>query len=216
MSLEIKKRVITSIILFFFLSLMYYSSFIFVYFLIILFVFSVIEFLNISNLIFKRKFFIKIFTNSLFIFYFLFIFSLLLQFSIFYNLKIILFSILLICIVSDIGGYIFGKKIKGPKLTKISPNKTIAGSVGSLILSSITSIVIFNFLINEITFKTFFLGILISIFVQIGDLFFSYLKRQAKLKNTGNILPGHGGILDRIDGIIFGMPVGLILFIIVH
>ena len=111
---------------------------------------------------------------------------------------------------------IFGKKFNGPKLTKISPNKTIAGSIGALFLSSLTSTITISYLINEITLKSFLLGIIISFGVQIGDLFFSFLKRRARLKDTGNILPGHGGILDRIDGIIIGMPLGLIFFLMIH
>ena len=155
-------------------------------------------------------------SNALFISYIFVLFSILLQFSVFYNLKIIIFTILLICISSDVGGYFFGKKFNGPKLTKISPNKTVAGSIGALFLSSLTSTITISYLINEITLKSFLLGIIISFGVQIGDLFFSFLKRCAHLKDTGNILPGHGGILDRIDGIIIGMPLGLIFFLMIH
>ena len=215
MSPEFKKRLFTSIALLLSIMIMFFSNLFFVFFLIIFLTVGIIEFLNIINKIHKNIF-KKIISNALFISYIFVLFSILLQFSVFYNLKIIIFTILLICISSDIGGYFFGKKFNGPKLTKISPNKTIAGSIGALFFSSLTSILTISYLINEITFKSFLLGIIISLGVQIGDLFFSFLKRQARLKDTGNILPGHGGILDRIDGIIIGMPLGLIFFLMIH
>ena len=215
MSLELKKRLFTSITLLFSLMIMFFSNLFFVFFLIIFLTLGIVEFLNLINKIHKNIF-KKIISNTLFISYIFVLFSILLQFSVFYNLKIIIFTILLICISSDIGGYFFGKKFNGPKLTKISPNKTIAGSIGALILSSLTSIITISYLINEITLKSFLLGIIISFGVQVGDIFFSFLKRRARLKDTGNILPGHGGILDRIDGIIIGMPLGLIFFLMIH
>ena len=215
MSPEFKKRLFTSIALLLSIMTMFFSNLFFVFFLIIFLTVGIVEFLNIINKIHKNIF-KKIISNALFISYIFALFSILLQFSVFYNLKIIIFTILLICISSDIGGYFFGKKFNGPKLTKISPNKTIAGSIGALFFSSLTSILTISYLINEITFKSFLLGIIISLGVQIGDLFFSFLKRQARLKDTGNILPGHGGILDRIDGIIIGMPLGLIFFLMIH
>ena len=215
MSPEFKKRLFTSIALLLSIMTMFFSNLFFVFFLIIFLTVGIVEFLNIINKIHKNIF-KKIISNALFISYIFVLFSILLQFSVFYNLKIIIFTILLICISSDIGGYFFGKKFNGPKLTKISPNKTIAGSIGALFFSSLTSTLAISYLINEITFKSFLLGIIISLGVQIGDLFFSFLKRQARLKDTGNILPGHGGILDRIDGIIIGMPLGLIFFLMIH
>ena len=215
MSNEFKKRLFTSIILLFSIAIMFFSNLFFVFFLIIFLTIGIVEFLNIVNKIHKNIF-KKIISNTLFISYIFVLFSILLQFSVFYNLKIIIFTTLLICISSDVGGYIFGKKFNGPKLTKISPNKTIAGSIGALFLSSLTSTISISYLINEITLKSFLLGIIISLGVQIGDLFFSFLKRRARLKDTGNILPGHGGIIDRIDGIIIGMPLGLIFFLMIH
>ena len=122
--------------------------------------------------------------------------------------------ILIICITTDIGGYIFGKIFKGPRLIKISPNKTYAGMIGSFLLSIIASFLFAikydsTFLQNqnlseEIYF--IFLVFLISSVSQIGDLIISYFKRLSKIKNTGNIFPGHGGLLDRIDGMIFAFP----------
>ena len=130
------------------------------------------------------------------------------------HFKIILFIILLICISSDIGGILFGKIVKGPKLTKISPNKTISGSLGSFILSMLTSSILLDYIFNTELLNNILLGFFVSLSVQLGDLFFSYLKRKASLKNTGNILPGHGGILDRIDGILLGIPIGLVYILI--
>ena len=215
MSLELKKRLLTSTTLLLSIIVMFISNLFFIFFLIIFLTIGIVEFLNIINRIHKNIF-KKMISNALFISYIFVLFSILLQFSVFYNLKTIIFTILLICISSDVGGYFFGKKFNGPKLTKISPNKTIAGSIGALFLSSLTSTSTISYLINEITFESFLLGIIISFGVQIGDLFFSFLKRQARLKDTGNILPGHGGILDRIDGIIIGMPLGLIFFLMIH
>ena len=128
--------------------------------------------------------------------------------------------ILSVCILSDIGGYVFGKLIGGRKLTKISPNKTISGAVGSFICSLIPIIYFFYYQSNysmyySFEFKYLFLicviFLLISLVCQLGDLFISYFKRRSKLKDTGKILPGHGGLLDRIDGIIFAVPFGILL-----
>ena len=126
-----------------------------------------------------------------------------------------IFYIIVICVNSDLGGYIFGKIFKGKKLTKISPNKTISGSIGSF-FCSLFAIPIF---INDLSHINLSLLILITLVIsfvsQLGDLFISYLKRSAKVKDTGNILPGHGGILDRIDGIIFAVPIGFFLLNII-
>ena len=113
----------------------------------------------------------------------------------------------LICISTDIGGFVFGKIFKGPKLTKISPNKTYAGMIGGYFLSIIFISLHFNYLNHELTIIWFITIILISSVSQLGDIIISYFKRLSKLKNTGNIIPGHGGILDRIDGMIFAFPI---------
>ena len=135
--------------------------------------------------------------------------------------------IIVICIFTDLGGYIFGKIFKGPKLTKISPNKTYSGVVGSFVLSVIASSIYSQYIFSLDDVKTFFflfnieklnspIFILIVLFIsavsQIGDLIISYFKRMAKIKDTGKLLPGHGGFLDRTDGIIFAIPVSYILF----
>jgi len=127
-------------------------------------------------------------------------------------------TIVLICIFTDIGGYIFGKTFKGPKLTKISPNKTYAGMIGGYLCSVIFMSIFFNNLdffsqitnistsSKELTLDNFIIVIAISTVSQMGDITVSYFKRLSKIKNTGKILPGHGGLLDRIDGMIFSFP----------
>ena len=114
--------------------------------------------------------------------------------------------------VSDIGGLTFGKIFKGKKLTKISPNKTIAGSIGSFIFSLLLIPMLQNSINIPVSSSLILITLLVSFTSQLGDLLISYLKRKAKVKDTSDLLPGHGGILDRIDGIIFAIPVGLILF----
>jgi phosphatidate cytidylyltransferase len=176
-------------------------------------VLSIIEFLSITKKFIKNKgnFFL---INSLFIIYLSFFVFIVLFFYSGYPAKLILFSILLCCAASDIGGFVFGKLFKGPKLSKISPNKTIAGSLGSIILCSIILTIIFYFLMTNFNFVILIVALLTSISCQIGDLFFSFLKRKAKIKDTGNFLPGHGGVLDRIDGILLGIPVGIFTIIL--
>lgn len=123
--------------------------------------------------------------------------------------KIILYFLITICIFTDTGGYFFGKIFKGKKITKISPNKTYSGMIGSYIASISGVIIIFNDFFN---FKEMILIIImVSSISQLGDLFISFLKRKAKIKDTGKLLPGHGGLLDRLDGIIFAIPFGLII-----
>ena len=134
------------------------------------------------------------------------------DFNVFYFLMIFF-----ICILTDIGGYIFGKIIKGPKLTKISPNKTYSGALGGLLLSLLGSWIFYNWSIdilikpNLTISNLFIISIFISIISQIGDLAVSLFKRLSNLKDTGNIIPGHGGILDRIDGMIFAFPISFLL-----
>tara|TARA_B100001093_G_C26615790_1_gene922263 strand:- start:419 stop:844 length:426 start_codon:yes stop_codon:yes gene_type:complete len=132
------------------------------------------------------------------------------------QLKIILYSLLIGCVASDIGGFVFGKLFNGPKLTKISPNKTISGAIGSIIFTSLAiSISIFYFTKN-FNYLILIICIITSVACQIGDLFFSFLKRKAKIKDTGNFLPGHGGVLDRLDGILFGVPIGIYALTLIY
>ena len=123
--------------------------------------------------------------------------------------KIKLLTIITVCISSDIGGYIFGKTFQGKKITKISPNKTYSGMIGSYFLSFLISFFIFkNFYeLVDLFVYIFF----ISSISQLGDIFISFLKRKAKIKDSGNILPGHGGLLDRFDGFIFAIPICYLL-----
>ena len=122
-----------------------------------------------------------------------------------------------ICVSTDVGGYIFGKVLKGPKLTKLSPNKTYTGFIGSFLLAIIISILFFELTlkIHNFTFslEIFILVLAVSLVSQIGDIFISYFKRLSKIKDTGNIIPGHGGILDRIDGMIFAYPFSYLVFL---
>ena len=125
--------------------------------------------------------------------------------------------IAIICVSTDTGGYIFGKLLKGPKLTKLSPNKTYAGVIGSFFLSIIISILFFELILKmynyRFTEETFIFVLVVSLVSQIGDIIISYFKRLSKIKDTGNIIPGHGGILDRIDGMIFAYPFSYLVFL---
>ena len=212
---DMKKRIKTSLFLFFLTFLIIKYNFILVFSLIVFGVYSLLEFFNISKKIYKKTLYVLA-TNLFFIFY-VFCFCLFFFFfSNFLQLKIILFSLLFSCMASDIGGFIFGKIFKGPKLTSISPNKTISGSIGSFFLSSlIFSLLIFYFK-NNYGLYILIIGIVTSLACQSGDLLFSYLKRKAKIKDTGNFLPGHGGILDRLDGIFIGVPIGFITLVLLY
>ena len=196
MSSELFKRILSSLIL---LPLLIYiiisGSFFIISLIIICFVISCYEWNRLN----KNK------SKKIFGFIFL-----LFSFYTFYDLSIELFLlifVILICITTDIGGYFFGKIFKGPKLTTISPNKTYAGMIGGYVLSLIFLLIIINFIEFLVTpFQLFLLTILLSTVSQAGDIIVSYFKRQANVKNTGNLIPGHGGLLDRIDGMIFAVP----------
>ncbi len=206
---NLKKRIFTSLFLIFLIFLVFNSKLILVYSLIILGVLSILEFLNITNRIIENKIFLTI-SNIIFLIYIVIFCSLFLFFFNFLQFKVILFILLFSCAASDIGGFIFGKIFKGPKLSKISPNKTISGSIGSFILTIIIMITLMFYFTNSFLFSFFILAFITSLTCQCGDLFFSFLKRKANIKDTGNFLPGHGGILDRIDGILFGIPFGFV------
>ena len=208
-------RILTSVALIILVVLMLRYSVVLISALLLIFVISWLEFNNILENIFLKNsnFIFKNLSKFLIFVYLLFFMDIIVneflqnQPNISWNL----IFIISICILSDVGGYVFGKTFKGKKLTKISPNKTYAGAIGSFVFSLIFCI-IYSYSISFVDFKTIiFLTILISLICQIGDLFISFLKRKAKIKDTGNILPGHGGILDRIDGILFALPVGIIL-----
>ena len=131
--------------------------------------------------------------------------------------------ILIICISTDIGGYVFGKVFKGPKLTKISPNKTYAGMIGAFLLSIFSAAFFLNYydyyLIDRfeiLNIYNFIFIIFISFVSQFGDILISFFKRRSKIKNSGKIIPGHGGLLDRIDGMIFAFPASYLIFKIIN
>ena len=130
------------------------------------------------------------------------------SFYTFYEISITYFwiYIFLICISTDIGGYVFGRLFKGPKLTKISPNKTYSGVIGGYFLSLIFLSSFMSWINQTTSMEWFIVTILISTVSQIGDITISYFKRLSKIKDTGKIIPGHGGLLDRVDGMIFAFP----------
>ena len=200
---EVEKRILSSLILvpiaIFFIT---QGSIFFIFFLTILYLVTTYEWFKMS-----KNFFLLQFAGIIF-----------LSFS-FYSTYTIreegfefFLFIVTICIFTDIGGYMFGKIFKGPKLGFISPNKTYSGVVGSFIMSFISALIFIKYFEIVLIFNTdnlflFLIILFISFISQIGDLIISFFKRKAKLKDTGKILPGHGGLLDRIDGLIFVMPV---------
>ena len=214
MNSELYKRIISSLFLMclvFLCALI--NDYIFLSILFIVLILSWIEWIKIIEKINIKKVY-RIIHIIFFFIYLLLVF--IICFNVFVIDKYFFLTILMICVFSDVGGYIFGKTFGGKKLTKISPNKTISGSVGSFVLSFVGFFTIY-FYFNDLLFvrlqieTLFFIPLIISLICQIGDLFISYYKRKAKVKNTGNIIPGHGGLLDRIDGIIFALPIGFII-----
>jgi phosphatidate cytidylyltransferase len=214
MKSELLKRSISSLFL---MSLVFLSAlindYIFLSILFIVVILSWIEWIKVIEKIRFKKIY-RIIHIILFLIYLLVAF--IVCFNVFVIDKYFFLTILMICVFSDVGGYVFGKTFGGKKLTKISPNKTISGSIGSFILSYIGFFVIYLYFgdllfvrlqIEALVFIPFF----ISLVCQLGDLFISYFKRRAKIKNTGNLIPGHGGLLDRIDGSIFALPIGFII-----
>ena len=221
MNKELNKRLFTSVLLISLLFLMLQYSVVLISSLLLIFVISWIEINGIFEKILNKnkgnslqKFFIKFLIFLYLLFFIKIVVDEFLQNH--PNVSWNLIFIITICILSDIGGYIFGKTFKGKKLTKISPNKTYSGMYGSFLLTILFSLV-YSYSISFIDLEIIlFTSIVISAICQIGDLFISYLKRKAKLKDTGNILPGHGGLLDRIDGILFALPFGLIIINLIY
>ena len=215
MNPNLLKRILTSIILLFILFFcLITNKFLWIYLLVVASIISFFEFNILIRKIYKKQL-SKVFSFNIISLIYLsfFIFT-----GYYYYNTSNLLLILLICILSDTGGYIVGKSIGGKKLTKISPNKTISGSFGSF-LFSVFLIIIFEkftkitFISNNIfnIYILIYICLLLSLICQLGDLFISYFKRKANVKNTGSLLPGHGGLLDRIDGIIFVLPIAYIL-----
>ena len=203
MDKELQKRILSSIIilplsLFFIIN----GSIIFYFFLVILFLIASYEWFKMIKKIEQKVFGI---------------FFLLISFYAVYLTRdkglVEFLMILIICISTDIGGYVFGKTFKGPKLTKISPNKTYSGVIGGILLSIlVTYLIVIIYDVNFFEdFNFVFFVFFISSVSQIGDLIISYFKRVSNVKDTGKLFPGHGGLLDRIDGMIFAFPFALII-----
>jgi len=220
MNSNIKKRILTSILLIPLLIGMFYYLYIMIVSLIIIAMISWIEFYALISKILKKdilkeKFF-RFLYKALSLFYLSGLVYLIFAIESEYSyLKIYLLYSVLVAILSDVGGLICGKIFRGKKLTKISPNKTISGSIGSFIFSLLLIPLFINGEIDHSLLNILLITIIISLTSQLGDLFISLLKRKAKVKDTGNLLPGHGGVLDRIDGIIFAIPLGIFLFIVI-
>ena len=220
MNSNIKKRILTSILLIALLIGMFFYSYIMIISLIIIAIISWIEFYALISKIFKKNIlkdkFFRFSYKALSLIYLsglvYLIFTIESENS---NLKIYLLYSVLVAILSDIGGLVCGKIFKGKKLTKISPNKTISGSIGSFIFSTLLIPFFYKGQIDQTLVNLFLITIIISLISQLGDLFISLLKRKAKVKDTSDLLPGHGGVLDRIDGIIFAIPFGIFLFIVI-
>ena len=203
MSREFTLRILSSIIILpITLVIIKIGSFYFAYFLIILFFFTISEWNKLSkNRNYKKPgiFFVILAFISAY----------------FFREDSLLFLILtiLICVASDIGGYSFGKILKGPKITKISPNKTYAGMFGSFLMSYLISFLFINEFSNlKLDLSLSLTVIFLSFVCQMGDLIISYFKRIKKVKDTSNLIPGHGGLLDRIDGILFAIPVSFLIY----
>ena len=216
MSDELKKRIFTSILLLSLLSAMYLYSFVMITGVIIIALIIWIEFYALISKILKKNRFkerlLQFFYKAISLLYLsLFTYLIFMIESYYINLKIYLLYSVLVSVLTDIGGRVIGKTFKGKKLTKISPNKTIYGSIGSFLFSLLLVPFFYEVLIDQNFLTLVIITITISLISQIGDLFISYLKRKAKVKNTSDLLPGHGGFLDRVDGIIFAMPLGILL-----
>ena len=208
---EINKRIISSIFMFLILIASIYNAIILTLALLIILFEIYYEFFNLLKKIFTSSK-IKLYLASLFVL--IYVTSVILltwQIAINYNdnNSLYLFIIITICVFSDIGGYIFGKTFKGKKLTSISPNKTYSGLIGAYLLSYVMVYFLYNsyLTLSFIAIYTF----IISSISQIGDILISFLKRKSRIKDTGILIPGHGGLLDRLDGIIFAIPFGVII-----
>ena len=215
---DLKTRLLTSIILILLLYISFHYSYILIISLILISIISWIECQAlISKIFFKNTFksrFLKVTIRGTSLLY-LTMFSSMVFYGIFHdNFRHIMLFLISICICSDIGGLLFGKIFKGKKLTKISPNKTISGSIGSFVLSLFLIPIFYSLSQDKFidVCDMVILVVLVSFICQAGDLFISFLKRKAKVKNTGDLLPGHGGVLDRIDGMLFAVPSGMAIW----
>ena len=210
---NLQKRITTSAVLIgIVLSCLFINNYTWLLLLAVVSLISLVEIINLSRKIWKNKLILFIFFIMSFIY--LLFFTVIAFRGKEWVAPVGILFILSVCILSDIGGYIIGKSIGGKKLTKISPNKTISGSIGSFLFSLLPLIFISENYI-KVQLITIVWILTISLTCQLGDLLISYLKRLAKVKDTGNFLPGHGGVLDRIDGIIFGVPASILFWAII-
>ena len=216
-SLELQKRILTSLVLILLLFLIFLYTYILIISLTIIALICWIEFYGLILKIFNKKNlrnnmfrFICRSLSLLYLIGFSSLFFVLITRGI--ESKNFLIYSILITISSDIGGLVFGKIFKGRKLTKISPKKTISGSIGSFIFSLALVPYFLQYISNINIISIIVITLIISLAAQMGDLFISFLKRKAQVKDTGNLLPGHGGFLDRIDGLLFAIPISFLLF----
>ena len=190
-----KKRFIISLLAFPIIYILLYQKILFNFLIVIVCLFCTYEW----NQIFKKKNYIYFLGLLILLIFFLLLLKI---YNLdYYNLKFL--WLILLAWLTDIGGYVFGKLFGGPKLIKISPNKTWTGAFGSLILSQFAFLIFFFDANYKLNFNIFFFQILLSIVGQIGDILMSYIKRINKKKDTSNFIPGHGGFLDRLDGLIW-------------
>jgi len=190
-----KKRFIISLLAFPIIYILLYQKILFNFLIVIVCLFCTYEW----NQIFKKKNYIYFLGLLILLIFFLLLLKI---YNLdYYNLKFL--WLILLAWLTDIGGYVFGKLFGGPKLIKISPNKTWSGAFGSLILSQFAFLIFFLDANYKLNFNIFFFQILLSIVGQIGDILMSYIKRINKKKDTSNFIPGHGGFLDRLDGLIW-------------
>ena len=207
------KRIVSSTILLLIFSIfLFYDKNLWLFFIIIVSLILFIEFNNLTKKIWKNKKNLIATINLISLIFLVII--IFISYDFYRKPPIGLIFIFLICIFSDIGGYVIGNLIGGKKLTKISPNKTISGSIGSFVFSLFSIVILWSYnnftddsnLVNDNFLNLIPTCLFLCLVCQLGDLFISYFKRRAKVNDTGSILPGHGGLLDRIDGVIFVIP----------
>ena len=214
---EFNKRLISSILMVpVIIFIVLFGSYYFIFFLYLCFAISIYEWINMSN---SKKYLVP----GLFLLMMSFYSAYKVRYTSYneFDGAYLFLFILFICILTDLGGYFFGKILKGPKLTKISPKKTISGFLGGFLLPLLIFYVLVKseiFTLNNKNLTENFLSfiffiIIISFISQVGDIAVSYFKRLSGIKNSGNIIPGHGGILDRIDGMIFVFLISYFLYL---
>ncbi len=190
-----KKRLSVSLLAFPLIYVLFYQKTLSNLLILIVFLFCIFEWVKI----FKRK-------NAIFFLGIIVLFVFLLSLLRIYNFEefnLIFLWLIILTWLSDIGGYIFGKLFGGPKLTQISPNKTWAGAIGSIILSQFAFLIFFLNSDYKFNITIIFMQLFLSIIGQFGDILMSYVKRKNNKKDTSNFIPGHGGFLDRVDGLIW-------------